>query len=249
MTEIGFKCFEEYQGIKTLELNKNIEVIGVKAFEECENLVEVTGGINVRKVDSCAFYKCGNLKKVDLGEQLEEIDVLAFADCSSLKKMESQNNLVNIGELAFCDSALENFMFNRNVEIGSRAFDDTEWIANQPEEFVIYGDGNLIGYNGNDEIVNIPEKIKTVNGGCFDGTTAQEIYLPNTVTTVREYVFIDCNDVRVYIPDSVVHMGDEEQRYPVVDDDATIIIITTAGSYAEQYAIENEIPYEIVEGW
>lgn len=247
--QIGYECFAGNLNLNSVILNENVETIGVRAFAECENLVEVTGGVKVINIDNCAFDTCEKLENVGVGGNLERIGKLAFADCSSLTTMIQQDNLDIIEKSAFVNAGLEEFAFNRDVELKSRPFVDTNWIKNQEEEFIIYGDGNLIGYTGSDEIVMIPEGVKILNGGCFQWTTAKEIYLPETVETIREFVFLDCNNVRVYIPDSVVHMGDEEGKYHIMNSDVSITIVTTADSYAHQYAIENEIPYEIVEGW
>ena len=164
--------------------------------------------------------------------------------------MYPQEAIVSIGELAFLDSGLKEFVFNRDVEIDGIVFDGTSWIKNQPEEFVIYGDGNLIGYNGKEEIIRIPEGIKIINGGCFTGTVAEEIYISDTVEDIREVAFSNCpNNIKVYIPASVTQVGDIEARYPINNDDANISIITTKDSAAHQHAKEHDIPYEIVEEW
>ena len=253
VTQLEYECFAQNNRVKTVELNESLEIIGVRAFAECENLVEVKGGDKVKRIEDCAFDLCRKLETFEIGNQLESIGLGAFSVCEALKTMDSQKNLIYIGDIAFVDSGLEEFEFNRGAEIGNGVFDGTNWIANQPEEFIICGDGNLIGYTGNSETIMIPEGVRQLNGGCFQGTTAKEIYVPKTVTTICDLVFLDCNNVRVYIPDSVVQMGDKDRRYkmenPIVNDDVTITIITTQGSCAEQYAREYGVSCEIVERW
>ncbi len=248
--EIGYSCFEVSEELKKVILNENVIKIGNDAFVGCDNLIEITQGESVQVIGDSAFSSCDELKEVKLGNQVEEIQDGAFARCKKLKKMYPQEALVSIGELAFLDSGLKEFVFNRDVEIGVGAFDGTSWIKNQPEEFVIYGDGNLIGYNGVDKKVVIPEGIKIINGGCFTGTVAEEIYISDTVETIRDIAFINCpKNIKVYIPASVTQVGDVEGEYPINNDDASITIITTKDSAAHRHAKEQDIPYEIVEEW
>lgn len=248
--EIGYSCFEVSEELKKVILNENVIKIGNDAFVGCDNLIEITQGENIKAIGDSAFSSCDELKEVELGNQVEEIQDGAFARCKKIKKMYPQEALVSIGEFAFIDSGLEEFVFNRDVEIGARAFAGTCWIQNQPEEFVIYGDGNLIGYNGVDKKVVIPEGVKILNGGCFKGTTAEEIYVPETVTEMRQFIFSNCpNNIKVYIPASVTQVGDAEGEYSINNNDASITIITTKDSAAHRHAKEQDIPYELVEEW
>lgn len=249
--ELGFECFADNQMLERVVLNAELEVIGTRAFAGVRNLIEVTGGESVKRIEGSAFEYCSRLEMLDIGKELEYIDDVAFTQCYALKVMEPQTNLTYIGSYAFADTELETFLFGRNAIIECKALANTPWMRNQSEEFVIYGDGRLIGYNGTDKIVFIPEGVKTLVGGCFVGTMVKEIYVPDTVTTIQEYSFDDCNDVQVYIPESVVYMGGQKGRvlFPIKNDDVDLTIITTQDSYAHKYAIEHDIPVEIVEGW
>lgn len=248
--EIGYSCFEVREELKKVILNENVIKIGNDAFVGCDNLIEITQGESIQVIGSSAFMSCDELKEVSLGNQVKEIQHGAFARCKNLKKMYPQEALVSIGDRAFEESGLEEFVFNQDAEIGTLAFEETSWIRNQPEEFVIYGDGNLIGYNGDDEKVIIPEGIKILNGGCFSGMTAEEIYVPETVIEMRKFVFLNCpNPIKVYIPASVTQVGDVEGEWPINNNDASITIITTKDSAAHRHAKEHDIPYELVEEW
>lgn len=71
------------------------------------------------------------------------------------------------------------------------------------------------------------------------------VYIPDTVTEIIVFCFANQkSDIRVYIPDSITTIGGS--IFIRVDN---AVIITTSGSTAEQYAIDNGINYEIVDGW
>ena len=250
ITTIGYECFADNKKIVTVELNENITTIDTRAFASCSKLVEVKNGKNVEIINNTAFSSDSELQRVEVGKCIQTIGTGAFRKCGKLKFLEEQNNMKNIGQLAFNDAGINEFIFNKDAEIGSGAFNRTEWIQNQPEEFVIYGDGNLVGYNGTDKTIVIPKEVKRINGGAFEKISNVEIYVPETVTEIGDLVFIEGENIRIYIPDTVTRVGDEQENgYTIVNDNAEVTIITTAGSIAEAHAIKYEIPYEIVEEW
>lgn len=251
VTEIGEGCFRYNKEIVKVTLNEKIEKIGERAFDQCTELEEVTGG-NVSVISAWAFSECRKLKNAELGSNIQVISDGAFGYCISLKEMQSQENLILLGDYAFGDSALEEFSFNRSTEVGKGVFNGSGWIKNQKEDFVIYGDGGLVGYAGTDETVDIPEGVKTIITGCFYDTTAKEIYVPDTVTEIQVPTFARCEGVKVYIPDSVTYIGDPVfQGWTILYDEynTQVTIMTTQGSYAHKYAEENHIPYKIVKEW
>lgn len=251
VTEIGEGCFKDNKEIVKVTLNEKTEKIGEWAFYQCMELEEVTGG-NVSVISAHAFTRCSKLINAELGSNIQVISNGAFSGCTSLKKMLPQENLILLGDYAFADSALEEFSFNHSTEVGKGVFSGSAWIKNQKEDFVIYGDGGLVGYAGTDETVDIPNGVKTIIAGCFYDTTAKEIYVPDTVTEIQVPTFARCEGVKVYIPDSVTYIGDPVyQGWTILYDkyNTKVTIMTTQDSYAHKYAEENHIPYKIVEEW
>lgn len=246
VTKIGKDCFELNKTIKTVVLTANIECIGKYAFDGCDNLGEVYGGEKVSILCASAFARCENLRRVEIGNKLEQIGNFAFRNCESLTSLATQENILYIGYCAFSDSGLERFVFNKEALIDGSAFKNTKWIQNQPEEFIIYGDGNLIGYNGTNKEVVVPDEVKVLNDGCFQGATDMNIYIPETVHTIREFAFVHGVNVNVYIPESVQQMGDEKGDYTIMNSDDKVTVYTTFQSYAHMHALEHEIPFEIL---
>ncbi len=247
---IGRECFEDNNTIKKVILNSNINEIGAFSFDDCDSLKEVLGATCVENIDAYAFSGAENLEYIEVGNSIKNVGDGAFSGCKSLKTLCEQKNIKSIGRNAFVYSVLDEFEFNKDAEIASGAFDGTPWLQNQPEEFVIYGDGNLIGYNGTDTIIEIPTEVKRINGGAFEKISNVEIYVPETVTEIGDLVFIEGENIRIYIPATVDKVGDEQEHgYTIVNNDAEVTIITTAGSTAEAHAIKYDIPYEIVDAW
>jgi hypothetical protein len=87
---------------------------------------------------------------------------------------------------------------------------------------------------------NIPNSVNSIKesafAGCFNLTN---INIPDSVTSIGNGAFEDCSSLTsIYIPDSVVDIGYEAFR-----NCPSLTIYGDAGSYVENYARRNEIPF------
>lgn len=111
-----------------------------------------------------------------------------------------------------------------------------------------------MNYKGPEKEVHIPEGVSVVRTAFVNrepneyAVPVEKVYIPNTVKTLGNGVFIKQENLTVYIPDSVTEIGvNEEGEESGLGGD--IKIVTTSGSYAEEYAQKYGIEYEIVDGW
>lgn len=109
--------------------------------------------------------------------------------------------------------------------------------------------------------VTIPDSVKTIGEEAFsacrsltrmtfpDGVTEisaralyacaslTEVTIPDSVTTIREGAFSNCESLKtLFLPESVEYISDECFH-------AGLVLIVMPESYAEQYAVEHDIPY------
>jgi hypothetical protein len=100
----------------------------------------------------------------------------------------------------------------------------------------------------------VPEGVKVVSNTGRKITTCDminEMYIPDTVTYICGWIISKCTDLKIYIPSSVEGIGTKEDKelipseYIEYMDEVTFVV--ESGSYAESYAIENNINYEIVD--
>lgn len=256
VTIIGEGCFDSKE-ITSVYFSSNIYEIKKDAFAACRELEYVAGEADVETISAFAFISCQKLKTVDVGNHIKYINNHAFYNCEALESIGEQSDLESIGDWAFWGAGLlSDFHVSKNTEVGNFAFHTSEWLKNQTEEFVVVGSGSLVAYRGSEEVLKIPYGIAKIDGGAFTyckrAEDIKEIYLPDTVEELVSTAFSTCRDVTVYIPKSVTAIDedyrDSESSF-LVRDNATIKIITTKGSYAEEYAKTYNIPCEIVEGW
>ena len=141
----------------------------------------------VKSVSDMTFYNCTNILSVTIPEGVTNIGERAFSYCSSLTRVTISDSVKNIGQYAFfgCDK-LEGVYITDLA-----AWCDIEFAVD--EMFGAAYSANPLAY---------AHKL------YLNGTSAEEIVVPNGVTRVGEYAFYNCTNITsVTIPDSVFKIG------------------------------------------
>ena len=152
------------------------EIIKAKQFYRQEKLKEYEISNTVTYIGTLAFSRSG-LQEIVIPRSVKTIEYGAFYACLDLAEVEIPKSV---------------------TAIGSKAFEGTKWLndwfALGEEEFLVVGDGILIAYNGNSEIVELPEGIKQIGPDVFkDHTELRSITIPKSVTKIGANAFYDCS--------------------------------------------------------
>ncbi|MCR5209206.1 MAG: leucine-rich repeat domain-containing protein [Lachnospiraceae bacterium] len=128
-------------------------------------------------IEEYAHYLDQTMIAYDIPEGTESVGDFAFAR-TSLTQILIPDGVKSVGKGAFyhCDHLSRIKIPSSVTEVGEKAFAYTEWYNNwvksEPEgedgEFLIVGDGVLIGYKGGEENPELPESVKTVAPGVFE---------------------------------------------------------------------------------
>ena len=256
VTRIGNGSFMDHEEMVSLHIPECVEIIGEYAFESCSNLVTVTGGEGIKEIKEQAFSACKKLENITLHEGLEIIGWWAFS-ATNITEVNIPSTVREIQHGAFSVARnLVKVSIPESVQvIGKMAFDQTEWLESFAEEdTLIVGDGIMLKYPINQEIVVIPKGVNVINTRDWHNEILEEVYVSNTTTKIFEDMFGDHGEITLYIPSSVQQIGgfDNPEDTDISYDDMTkITLVVEAGSYAEEYAKlkseETGLKYRIVD--
>lgn len=166
-----------------------------------------------------------DIDKIVIGEGITHIGNYAFANLKNLNSVSFPSSLKTIGKNAFYNCRnLESIKLNDSLEkIDENAF------------YYCYGL----------ESVEFGNSLKIIGKYAFAQCSALDnVVLPNSVTAIEENAFAyDYGLTYILIPSSVTDIG-----AGVFVSDSKVVIYCEKGSYAEQYAKDNSIPYKYITG-
>ncbi|MBQ5334813.1 MAG: leucine-rich repeat domain-containing protein, partial [Oscillospiraceae bacterium] len=160
--------------------------------------------------------------KVD-GLPVTSIGGYAFEYCTLLTNITIPDSVTSIGNHAFDScSDLTGVTLGKSVKsIGDGAF---------------FGCGNLTS-------ITIPDSVTSIGDGAFDDCGLKSITIPDSVTSIGNGAFEWCSELTsITIPDSVTSIGER-----AFGGCSSLTIYSYAGTYAEQYANKNNIPFSAIE--
>lgn len=235
--------------LETVVIEEGATVIGPRAFEGCGKLKSVTVPGSVLSIAYRAFVGCESLEQVTItGEGLETIDYDAFSGCKSLRDIALPESLKSIASNAFRgDASLTSVRLGHNLaSIGSEAFRDTGLTSltipgtiNEITEWDIFsGCASL-------ESVVVESGVTKLNRSIFGGCASlKSVTLPNGLTVLGESMFAGCSALEhITLPKTLTSIGRD-----ILNGCASLIsVYVYEGSFALQYCIDNELPYEILQ--
>lgn len=207
--------------LKTVRLPGGIKRVEKEMFSRCKKLGDMKVPEGVTSIGESAFYKCESMEQVDLPESLTTIETEAFWWCVSLKTMELPANVRKLGEGVFrdCQSL-------KSVTV-------PEGVASIPK-YAFFGDGCLTS-------VELPGSLVRIGTAAFKGCSKlKSVDLPEGLVSIESGAFRGCSSMRkVTIPGSVTYIGSKAFH----STRNGIVIYCRCGSYAETYAVKNDIDF------
>ena len=156
----------------------------------------------VTTIGDYAFYDCSNLTSVTLGNSVTSIGNYAFFYCSNLASIVIPNSLTSIGKGAFD--------FCSNLTSIEAATDNPNYCSQ---------DGNLYNKDKTTLILyacgktattfTIPDSVTSIGELAFDNCDSlTSIVIPNSVTSIGEWAFANCSNLTsVTLGNSVTSIG------------------------------------------
>lgn len=256
VTEIGDEAFSAWKnGIneKLVQARKNIteitipdsvSAIGRSAFSGCINLCSISIPNTITDIGYRAFRGCVNLTEVVLPEGVTAIGNDTFASCKSLTNISIPNTVERIGNHAFneCSNLKCIILSNKLEEIENSLFNNCSSL----------------------EAITIPDRVSKIDSDAFRGCKSlKSVSMPDSVTSIGPAAFFACSSlVSINLPRDVERVWSYtffrcssltdatiQGSSTIVDEKAfmecnNLTIHAPAGSCAEEYAKEINIPFE-----
>ena len=167
------------------------------AFYGDQNLDEYQLDQSIHTIGQFSFART-NLYEIKIPEGVEVIEQGAFYHCDLLSQVEIPSSVKKIEKAAFSNTP---FFSN--------------WVNQVSEsDFLIVGDGVLIGYKGNSEKVNVPNQVKTIGPEVFmDHTEIKSVILPDSLNIISEDAFANCSNLSILLGGSFVTQIEDRAFY------------------------------------
>lgn len=204
VTQIEAYSFMECDGLDTVVIPGNVEVLGQNAFEGCKKLRLLV--LDANDVHNEAFKDCPKLRKVGLGPNVEALANNAFSGCELTQIITDEGNKNYRAK----DGVLYDFFDKENPQvsvsiqaigpvlevpegvknIGPRAF------AGRPnlKKVILTSSVTVIEPSAFAECHHLEEAVlneglQVIEHDAFDDTALHELILPSTVVDIEGYRF------------------------------------------------------------
>ena len=269
VTKIGYVAFDGCTSLTDVTIPDTVTTIGGHAFsdtpwvaaQQTNNQGAVVNGIlinasqcsgdvvipdGVRIIGDDAFYRCYELTGVTIPDSVTSIGAESFLYCEKLNAITIPDSVTNIGHYAFksCSSLKDITLPNSLTYIGVQAFAETPWLAAKQEENPLVIESNiLIDGTGCSGEVTIPDGVKRISWSAFSAAKAvTDVTVPASVTTIGNSAFQYCSNLI-----TLTILGNDTRIDDTVFYDCKKMTIRGyAGSFAETYAKEHKIPFEVI---
>ena len=206
--------------------------IGRLAFARCFHLTKVTIPNGVTSIGNSAFSNCTALTEISIPDSLTSIGDTAFANCTALTEISIPGSLISIGGRVFfsCSS-----LTSINVAPENNTYASVDGCVYSKDKTT------LLICPGGKTTVNFPASVTSIGDRAFVTCTAlKELSIPDSVTSIGNSVFYYSWLEKVIIPESVTSIGD------LAFNECSATIYGKAGSYAETYAKEHNLPFSVI---
>lgn len=169
---IGERCFYQDFTLSNVVFSapSRIKAFGARTFSGCESLVRVSLPTDLVEIAESLFESCTALVDVPLPVTLKTIGNTAFNGCASL-----------------ADFLIPT---NNAVAIGNKAFANTRFWKEWPDDSLVENNGYILGFKGNPTSVVLPVNCRTIPNGMFEGmTTLTNVVVPAGLETVGSWAF------------------------------------------------------------
>lgn len=212
VTDIGDSAFLDCESLKSITMPDMVTTIGDSAFSGCHSLADVSIPNSLTSIGNSAFRDCRSITSINIPNGVTMIDGSAFYGCYKLVEVCNLSSLqIVAGDQA--NGYVGYYALRVHNETGA-----TSNLTIDANGYMIFTEGEnkyLVGYNGNDKELILPEGITEINKYAFSNRDdITSVTLPNSVTSIGSSAFYFCGSLTsVTIPNSVINIGESAFYY------------------------------------
>ena len=187
---LGFGCFADCEGLKSIKLPDGITSIGGRCFVYCENLQSVKLPSGITSLGTECFYNCSSLTSISLPSGITSLGDDCFNGCSSLKSISLPDGITSLGDDCFSScSSLTNISLPSGItSLGWYCFSGCSSLTS----------------------VSLPSGINSLGYSCFSGCKGlASVYVyAEQLPTMGYTVFENCDadNCILYVPKGTIDM-------------------------------------------
>ena len=234
-------------------------MIGDFALWGCTGLTLAVLPEGLESIGEFAFSGCSGLESIELPQDLESIGTGAFNSCSSLESIVLPDGLKSIGDFVFwqCFELASVTLPYSLISMGANPFLEFHDLASvrvSPDHPVFSVTGGVL-FNQKDKIlIAYPMTAKTGAYQVPSGTRAigmnafwycarlTSVVLPEGLESIGDYAFYSCSSLKsAELPEGLKSIG-----VSAFEECSHLVLTVPQDSYAQQYAQDNGIPYEVI---
>ena len=241
LTELGNNCFSRCGNLTEISVDDDNEFFSDDEFGVLFNkdktkiihypmsnpLKSYTIPDSVVEIET-VFRDCDILEYITIGKGISEIKPYAFEHCGNLKSVTIPLNVTEIGAGAFRQCyALTNIVIPNSItQISNYMFESCSKITN----------------------IDIPESVEVIGERAFSGCSSlKNITIPKNIKVIGDQAFFCCNKLeKTVIQNEDVKIG-LWAFYTLQNEVTSNTIYGYKNSTAETYALENNIPFIVID--
>lgn len=256
VTEIALAAFSENNYLKEITIQEAVAVINGNPFCGCLSLAKINISLfnRVFEMHSGALYNTHELELIAYlwGSDADSYTVQrgtrsigqeSFYKHAELKKITLPQTLVTIKDAAFAESGLTSVKIPDSViSLGNNTFSGCPDLKSVTLPSGLTWLGRYVFSECTAlKSISYPKGLDSIGEGAFyQCTSLSELKFPENLHFIGDFAFMECSGLKsVEFPDQLYSIG-RGSFYGIED----LTAILTPGTLAEDWAIQNQIPYE-----